>query len=359
MVVRTSTVGLGLAVLSAATFGTSGSFAASLMASGWTPGAAVTARIGIAALVLTVPAVLQLRGRWRLLRRSLPAAIGYGVFAVAGAQLFFFNAVEHLSVGVALLLEYSGTLLVVAWVWLRHGHRPRRLTVIGALVAIVGLVLVLDLTGSQRVDVVGVLWGLGAATGLAVYFILSSRGGNVLPPMAMAWAGLSVGAVLLLLAGSIGVLRLDASTANAHFGGFRTVWVLPILGLSLVAAVVAYSAGIGAARRLGARLSSFVGLAEVLFAVLFAWALLGQQPTVLQGIGGVVVLIGISLVKADERDEHLVVQPDPEPEPDPAAEAELERGREAEAPLGADGGADAPAAYARVRPVVIMGKPAR
>jgi drug/metabolite transporter (DMT)-like permease len=317
-VMRTSSAGLGLAVLSAATFGTSGSFAASLMAAGWTPGAAVTARIAIAALVLTVPALIQLRGRWMLLRRSVGAIIGYGVFAVAGAQLFFFNAVEHLSVGIALLLEYSGTLLVVAWVWLRHGHRPRRLTVLGAAVAVLGLVLVLDLTGSQRVDVVGVLWGLGAAAGLAVYFVLSSHSDNPLPPIAMAWAGLSVGAVLLLLAGLTGALELHASTADADFGDFRTSWILPIIGLSLVAAVVAYAAGIGAARRLGARLSSFVGLAEVLFAVLFAWALLGQQPTLLQGVGGVVVLLGIALVKADERDEPLVARFDPEPELAPA-----------------------------------------
>ena len=75
----------------------------------------------------------------------------------------------------ALLLEYSGTLLVVLWMWLRHGQRPRRLTVVGGLLAMVGLVLVLDLTGSQRVDLVGVLWGLGAATGLATFFVLSGR----------------------------------------------------------------------------------------------------------------------------------------------------------------------------------------
>src|SRR5919198_2138120 len=311
---RTNSAGLGLAALSAATFGTSGSFASALIAGGWTPGAAVTARIGIAALILTVPAVLQLRGRWALLRRNLSTVVGYGMFAVAVAQLCFFNAVEHLSVGVALLLEYSGTLLVVAWVWLRHGQQPRRLTVAGAALAIIGLVLVLDLTGAQHVDVVGILWGLAAATGLAVYFVVSSHTGNPLPPIAMAWGGLSVGALVLLVAGAVGVLELDATTADADFGGHRVSWVLPVVGLSLVAAVIAYAAGIGAARRLGARLASFVGLAEVLFAVLFSWALLGQAPSALQAVGGVVGLAGIALVKADERDEAVVVV-EPEPEP--------------------------------------------
>lgn len=316
---RTSTVGLGLAVFSAATFGTSGSFASSLMATGWTPAAAVTVRISLAALFLTVPALIQLRGKWSLVRRSLPTVLAFGVLAVGGAQLFYFNAVDHLSVAVALLLEYSGTVLVVGWVWLRHGQRPRRLTLAGAAVALGGLVLVLDLTGSQHVDLIGVLWGLAAATGLAGYFIISSHTEDSLPPLALSWAGLSVGAVLLVVIGAIGVVPMHANTGDADFNGRHTSWLLPVLGLSFVAATVAYAAGIGAARRLGARLASFVGLAEVLFAVVFAWLLLGERPTLLQGIGGLVVLAGITLIKADERAEPdglpVIVGPVPELEP--------------------------------------------
>jgi len=40
----------------------------------------------------------------------------------------------------------------------------------------------------------------------------------------------------------------------------------------------------------------------VLFAVLFAWLLLDQQPTAIQGVGGLLVLAGIALVRADERE---------------------------------------------------------
>jgi drug/metabolite transporter (DMT)-like permease len=292
--------GLGLAALSAATFGTSGSFATSLMDAGWTPGAAVTARVAAAALILTGPALMQLRGRWAPLRRSLPAVIAYGLVAIAGCQLFFFNAVEHLSVSVALLLEYSGTMLVVLWLWLRHSQRPRRLTVIGGVITVAGLVLVLDLTGNQRADLVGVLWGLAAAAGLAVFFVLSARTDDLLPPIVMAWAGMVIGAVALGVFGLTGLIGFGASTQDVDFAGHRTSWLVPVFGLSLVAAVIAYTAGIGAARRLGAKVASFVGLTEVLFAALWAWLLLDQRPSLLQAIGGVVVLVGIALVRADE-----------------------------------------------------------
>ena len=292
--------GLGLAVVSAAAFGTSGTFAASLLAAGWTPGAAVTVRVGIAALVLTVPALLALRGRRGWLRRGGRTLTVYGLAAVAGCQLAYFNAVQSLSVAVALLLEYTGPLLVVGWLWLRHAQRPRALTVAGAVVAVAGLALVLDLTGSADVDPVGVLWGLAAAVGLAVYFVLSAGTDDALPPIVVAWGGLAVGSGALLLAGAVGILPFAAPRTDVVLLDTEVSWLVPVLGLSLVAAVVAYVAGIAGARRLGAKVASFVGLTEVLFAVAIAWLALGQALTAPQLAGGLLVVTGIALVRVDE-----------------------------------------------------------
>jgi len=294
--------GLVLAVLSAATFGTSGTFATSLIDTGWSAGAAVTARLLIAALVLTVPAVVVLRGRWSLLWSSSRTVAAYGVVAVAVAQVCYFNAVQHLSVGIALLLEYLGTVLIVGWLWVRHGQRPRRLTVGGIAVVVVGLALVLNINGHQHIDLVGVLWGAGAAVGLATYFVVSAKSHDGMPPIAMAWAGMTVGAACLLLLGVVGALPLRASTQDVQFLDHRMSWLVPVLGLSLVAAAFAYATGIHAAQALGAKVASFVGLSEVLFAVVFAWVLLGQQLRPLQIVGGALVLTGVAIVRSDETD---------------------------------------------------------
>jgi drug/metabolite transporter (DMT)-like permease len=302
-----SSAGLGLTLVSAATFGTSGAFASSLLGTGWTAGAAVTARVVIAAVVLTVPALLALRGRLDQLRRGGGTVAVYGVVAVAGAQLCYFNAVAHLPVAVALLLEYSGVLLVVGWMWAWHGHRPGRLTGFGGLAAVVGLALVLNVLGSRGVNPAGVLWGLGAAVGLAVYFVVSSGTDDALPPIVVAWGGLAVGAPALLLAGAAGALPLAAPRTDVTLASTRVSWLVPVLGMSLVAAAVAYVAGILGARLLGARVASFVGLTEVLFAVLFAWLLLGQTPRPVQLAGGLLVVAGIALVRLDERPEVAAV----------------------------------------------------
>src|SRR5262249_55617770 len=144
---RSASVGLGLALLSAVTFATSGTFARSLIDAGWSPAAAVTARVGIAAVILAGPAAWSVRGRTRVLRSNFRMTAFFGLLAVAAAQVCFFSAVRYLPVGIALLIEYLGIVLVVGWMWAAHGQRPRRLTVAGSVAAFLGLILVLDLTG--------------------------------------------------------------------------------------------------------------------------------------------------------------------------------------------------------------------
>lgn len=293
--------GLLLALASAASFGTSGSFATSLLAAGWTPGAAVAARLLIAALVLAGPAVRLIRSRPGQLRLGWPTVVLYGLIPVAGCQLCYFEAVQHLSVAVALLLEYSGAILVVGWMWLRHHQVPTGVTGAGAAVAVAGLAMVLDLFGHQHLSAVGVLWGLGAAVGLAVYFVVSARQReDSLPPLVVAWGGMATGAVAVGGFGLVGVLPMQATGHSVVLDHLHVNWLVPLLGIGVVAAAFAYVTGIAAARSLGARLASFVGLAEVLFATLYAWLLLGQRLTYPQLVGAALVVAGIALVRLGE-----------------------------------------------------------
>jgi drug/metabolite transporter (DMT)-like permease len=308
--------GIAIGLLSAAAFGTSGTFGTSLISAGWSPAGAVLARVSIAALVLTGPALVQLRGRWALLRRWGWRTVAYGFIGVATCQLGYFNAISRMPVGIALLLEYMGILLVVGWLWVRHGQRPRPLTIAGSVAALGGLALMLDLTGPGGVNPVGVGWALLAAVSMAVYFVLSAWSGTPssgtasastgpvstepLPPVVMTWGGMVVGALALAAAGVSGLAPLTFSGADVTLLHHRVSWLVPVLGLSVLAAAFAYVTGIGAARRLGAKLGSFVALAEVLFAVLFAWVLLHQVPTGMQFAGGALILLGVVLVRLDE-----------------------------------------------------------
>jgi len=299
--VRRGDLGLVSAVVTAAAFGTSGPFAKALLTTGWSSGAIVLLRVGLAALVLAVPAVLACRGRWATVRANLPVILVFGLVAVAGCQVAYFNAVGSLSVGVALLLEYSGTVLVVLWVWLRTRRAPSRLTLVGAVTALAGLGLVLNIAGQNPPDLGGVMWGLLAAVGLAAYFVASSHGDGGLPPVALAGFGMGVGALALAIFGAVGVVPMRFATTDVVVRGLTLPWWVAIAELALVAAAFAYLLGTYAVRALGATVASFVGLSEVLFAILFAWLLIGELPGPVQLLGGVVVVAGVVLVRLGER----------------------------------------------------------
>jgi len=66
-----------------------------------------------------------------------------------------------------------------------------------------------------------------------------------------------------------------------------------------VATAIAYAASITATELLGSRLASFTGLLEVVAATFYAWLLLGEALSPLQLLGGVLILGGIALVRAD------------------------------------------------------------
>jgi drug/metabolite transporter (DMT)-like permease len=106
---------------------------------------------------------------------------------------------------------------------------------------------------------------------------------------------------VLLAASAAGILPLAVTPGVAILAGQAVGWWLPVLLLILVCAVFGYLSGIVAVRRLGSSLASFVSLTEVIFAVIFAFVLLGQRPGLIQLLGGVLILAGIAVVQRPQR----------------------------------------------------------
>lgn len=287
------------ALMSATAFGLAGALGRGLMDAGWSAAAAVAARVLVGGAVLAPIAAVQLRGRWGLLRRQLPLVAVFAAVPVAGCQLAYFTAITRIPVGVALLVEYTAPLAVVGYLWLRHGQRPTRLTVLGAAIGSVGLLLVLDLAGGGT-DPVGLACALLAMVGAAFFFVLSSRDHDGLPGSALAAGGLLGGGLLLLLAGLAGVVPLAATTDPVTYARTTVAWWIPVVVLGVFTAAAGYGFGIAATRRLGARLASFVMLSEVLAALIFAGLLLGQAPAPVQLLGGVLIVAGVVAVRRGE-----------------------------------------------------------
>lgn len=302
VVTRDSTfrAGLGFAMASAASFGMSGALGSPLLDAGWSSGAVTVLRVWIGALVLLPWGIHALGGRWSVLWASRRIIVGYAVLGVAAAQFCYFSAIRYMDVGPALLIEFTSPATVVVWLWLRRGQRPGPVTLAGAALAAVGLVLVLDLVSGADLSIAGVLWALGAMVGASGHFLLGGDDSTGLPPITLATAGLTLGGAGLALLGLIGVLPLVATPGTVAFREVDITWWAPILALGTITAAVSYSTGLAAIRRLGSRLASFVALSEVVAGLVFAWLLLGEMPGPIQLVGGLLILGGVVTVKLGE-----------------------------------------------------------
>lgn len=294
-------IGLTLALISAFSFSLAGPLASGLLAAGWTALGLVLGRMIIGTFVLAIPALRGLAGRWGLLWENRRILLGYGLLGVALPNISYFNSVQYLQVAQALLIQYLAPVLLVALLWVRLGQRPGVRTIVGSVLAMFGLMMVLQIFGGDvSLDWRGLAWAGAALIGNSSYFIFASDDRTTLPPAALALGGLLVGLVAMTVVSLLGILPISTATTDVVFAGLELPFWVPLLGLGIFCSGISYLSGISAARILDTRLSSFIGLSEVLLAALLSALLLGQILGLGQVLGAALVLAGVVLVKLGE-----------------------------------------------------------
>lgn len=307
--------GLGFGVFSSMAFGTSGAFGKALIGAGMAPLQASWVRVAGATLVL-VPVAFALRWRsvaaalrqWRLL-------VPYGLLGVAGCQTLYFVAASRLPVGVAILLEFTGPVLVVGWTQFVLRTALPRSAALGVAIALAGLACVVQVWAGLRLDLLGVLAGLGAAACQATFFLVADRAGGRIDPLVMIAAGFFLAtAVLAAFAPPWRIPWRELAGGVALGDRVAPGWLL--LGvLVLVSTVIAYIASVAAVHRLSAPVASAVGYVEAVWAAVFAWLTLGEHLSAVQVAGGAIVLAGAFVAQRSVTAPEPVVAPAPVPEP--------------------------------------------
>ncbi|MCE5290321.1 MAG: DMT family transporter [Nocardiaceae bacterium] len=289
-----------LPIASAMCFGFSGPFAKSLMAAGWSPGAASILRcVGAASVLLVIGLLTGASRKWP--GRS---AVAYGFFAVALAQTTFFLSLTRLPVGVTLMIQFCAPVVVILWEWLVRQVPQSSTTLAGAALAIAGAVLVINPFGGSGIDPIGVAWAVASMIGQVGFFLLSTDNSDA-DPIGFTVVGLLVGAAIVGTLSALGVVDFAVSAGPVTLGSHELPWWAAFLPLAVVATAFAYLTGVAAVAALGSTLSSVILLSEVLFAVVFAWLLLGETITSVQCIGGAVLVIGVAIAKLRTRETRL------------------------------------------------------
>lgn len=214
-------------------------------------------RLGLSALLLLAVARPRWRGRSRA---DVGLVVAYAV-ALAAMNGTFYEALDRIPLGIAVTVEFIGPLGVAA------GASGRRLDIVWVVLAGSGVFLLTAVTGSHRVDFVGVEWALAAGLCWAAYILLTQRVGGAFPGASGLAIGLTIGAVCVLpfgiAAGGTKLVRPDVLGRGA--------------AVALLSSAVPYSLELFALRRMRASVFSVLLSLEPAMAAVSGLAFLGQH----------------------------------------------------------------------------------
>lgn len=289
-------MGYLLALLASLLFGLNGSTTKVIVEAGISPAQLTFIRVTVIAILAGITLLLTNRAAFRIPGRQVLIMAVLGVAGVALIQWFYAVAISLLPVGIALMLEYSGVLLIalVARFVFKEKVKPRIWGAIGAV--LVGMAIVAQIWASP-LNELGVLAGILAAICLAVYFLVGERQVSSTSALSVCFWSMLFASIFWLIFSSWWQIEPSTLVEPTTLGGRLDsvtvpLWVV-LLWNGVAGSFAPYLLSYLALSRLSATAAGIVSASEVIFAFTFAYFWLGETLESVQVIGAALVLAGI------------------------------------------------------------------
>ncbi|HYP22817.1 MAG TPA: DMT family transporter [Actinomycetota bacterium] len=301
---RSNDSGAGLGLLAvigaAACWGIAAAVAKDLFEAGVEPIELAQARSYIAAVGFSL-----LPGAWSggigVTRQSAPALIGLGL-SIPAVNGVYYLAIQRLAVAVALVLEYSAPVLVVAWTAVRTRKFPRPLLLVTLGAAIVGVVFVAELPAGNvgSLDGIGLLLGLAAAVFFSAYTLLNEATGSHFGPIPAMARAFAIAALFWL------VYQIPR--------GFPEDLVHPdnilrVLLIGVGGTLVPFLLFIWGVAKVKSEKAAIAATIEPPLAGVIAWLWLGERLSAMQVGGGVLILAAVVALQLERKQPVLAPEP--------------------------------------------------
>jgi drug/metabolite transporter (DMT)-like permease len=246
-------------------------------------------RVVLAALVLAVVAFAVAGVRNFPARRDALALLAMGVMGNGVYQLLFIAGLSRTRAGVAALVIAAGPAWIAMFSRLFGRERLAGRGWAGIGLQMLGMLCVVASAGLLDADIsafTGAAFIMMGSIVWALFTVMLQPYTARVHPLHLASLTLSSGAVLLLAVGLPSIARLDVAAVP------WSAW-LAVAYAGVGALVIAYLLFYRGVRVLGPTRTAMYGNLQPLIALLVAWVALREQPTIWQGVGGVLVMTGL------------------------------------------------------------------
>ncbi|WP_003540513.1 DMT family transporter [Desulfotomaculum nigrificans] len=278
-------LGALLVIISAACFGIMPLLALTAYAGGVSVPTLLFWRFVLAALIFFAYLLVVCK-RFNLTRNNLFSLFLLGGVLYTLQSSTYFSSVKFIQPSLAVLIFYTYPILVVILSFLIEKERLTKQTLASIILCISGLIMVLG-TSLGEIRWPGVLLAFAAALVYSLYNILGNRVVKQLPPV------VATAFVCLFASVSFSVIGLVQGGINYNFSW--SVW-LAVLGISFFSTIVALLTYFAGMELIGAGKASILSTMEPVVTILCSAILLHERLTLLQGMGGMAVLLGAILV---------------------------------------------------------------
>ncbi len=239
--------------------------------------------------------------RLRVARRELPFLAIFGICGLALVQWFYFLSIHRLAIGIALVIEYLGALLVALWARYVFHEPVRRRIWLALTLALAGLALIVNVTGGGPISGSGVAFALATAVAYTAYLLLAERGvGERDAVSLLAWgfgfATLFYAVIAPWWGFPAGLAAEDVSLLGRLASHELPVWAL-LLWVIVPGTIVPFFLLVSALRHLPATRVAIIAMLEPVVATAVAWAWIGESLGTAQLVGAAIVLAAIVLAQ--------------------------------------------------------------
>jgi drug/metabolite transporter (DMT)-like permease len=294
-------LGYAMVALAAALFAVNGTVSKVILGSGIDAEQLTEVRCAGALLGLTVIAATTRPGSLRIRRRELPLLVAIGVGGLALVQWSYFYAIHRVAIGIALVIQFVGPILVALWARFVYGEHVRRRIWLALALALTGLVLIVEIWKAHRPNGAGLGAAALAAVTYAGYILLAERGVRSRDPISLsAWGFLFATLFWSALApwwNFPGAHAADRVSLLGHLASSHApVWGL-MIWMVVLGTIVPFALVVTALRHISATRVGVTAMLEPVLAIVVAWAWLSESLNAVQLSGAIVTLAGIALAQ--------------------------------------------------------------
>ncbi|WML30917.1 DMT family transporter [Neobacillus sp. OS1-32] len=286
--------------ISATLWGIIAIFVRKLSAIGLSSMEIVTIRVVMAAILLGIIGLVKYRPQMKISLSDLKLFIGTGIFSIVLFNWCYFTSVNQMNLSLAVILLYTSPAFVTILSFLFLKEKMTWLKAVSVSGTILGCMLIAGVSqhDAASLSTLGIITGLGAGFGYALYSIFGKFALEKYQPFTVTFYTFLIAAIFLLPISGLW------NKAGLLFSGQVLIYGIGFALFPTVIAFLLYTKGL---EKIESSKAAIIATVEPLVATLLSLLLYKESFGLIQAIGSSLILVSVIIVNLPKKQKASII----------------------------------------------------